>query len=47
MFVTGSLAKKDMSDNIESQFFEIDANVKDMMWCGADNESILIHTING
>jgi len=36
-----------MADKVDSQFFEIDANVKDMLWCGNDNEAIIVQTVNG
>ena len=43
LFVTTGLAKKgDMADKVDSQFFEIDENVKDMLWCGNDNEAIIV-----
>ena len=44
---TGASAKVGMKDNIDFQYFEMDAEVEDMMWCGQENEAVLVKTKEG
>jgi len=34
-------------DNVDFQYFEMDAEVEDMLWCGQENEAVLVKTKEG
>jgi hypothetical protein len=42
--VTSSSSKADL---VDFQTFELDGEIQDMMWCGANDETILLHTKDG
>ena len=35
------------ADRVEYQTFELDGDIQDMMWCGQNDESILVQTSDG
>jgi hypothetical protein len=35
------------ADRVEYQTFELDGEIQDMMWCGQNDESILVQTGDG
>jgi hypothetical protein len=35
------------ADRVEYQTFELDGEIQDMMWCGQNDESILVQTSDG
>jgi hypothetical protein len=37
----------DLSDFVDSQTFELDGEISDMMWCGSNDEYILVKTDDG
>ena len=39
--------KNGYADRVEFQTFEMDGEIKDMMWCGNDYEVILVQTNDG
>jgi len=47
MLMPEALAGLKRSDSIEFQTFELDGEIKDMMWCGDKGENILVHTADG
>ena len=38
---------QDMSAQVDFQTFDIDGQVHDLMWCGAQDEVVLLHTAEG
>jgi hypothetical protein len=40
-------SKSDFSSTIDFQTFELDGHVHDILWCGANDETILVHTDDG
>lgn len=36
-----------MADLVDFQTFELDGEIKDMMWCGATDETVLVLTQDG
>jgi hypothetical protein len=49
LFSTFTLAGSynDLASTIDYQTFELDGHVHDVLWCGDNNESILVHTDDG
>ena len=44
----GSIGKpKDMSSAVDFQTFNLDGQVHDLMWCGNNDEVVLMHTSDG
>jgi len=39
--------QKDMASNVDFQTFDLDGQVHDLMWCGYNNEVVLMHTSEG
>ena len=37
----------DMSDYVDYQTFELDGEIENMLWCGTNDETILIKTADG
>lgn len=37
----------DMASNVDFQTFDLDGQVHDLMWCGYNNEVVLMHTSEG
>lgn len=46
-FTTAVYHKNGYADRVEFQTFEMDGEIKDMMWCGNDYEVILVQTNDG
>jgi hypothetical protein len=44
LLMPAALASSRNSDSVEFQTFELDGEIRDMMWCGNSDENILIHT---
>ena len=45
---TVSMARySDMAARVDFQTFELNGSVEDMMWCGTNDETILVHTSDG
>ena len=45
---SGSSSKSDnMSAKVDFQTFDLDGQVHDLMWCGYNDETILMHTTDG
>lgn len=40
-------SRSDFSSTIDFQTFELDGHVHDILWCGANDETILVHTDDG
>ena len=38
---------KDMSSSVDFQTFDLDGQVHDLMWCGNNDEVVLMHTAEG
>lgn len=41
------LSTDNLSDFVEFQTFELDGEIEDMMWCGSNDETILVKTGDG
>lgn len=42
-----SNSNKSMADKIDFQTFDLDGQVHDLMWCGFNDEIVLMHTADG
>lgn len=45
--VTLAQSSKDLAATIDFQTFELDGHVHDILWCGANDETILVQTDDG
>lgn len=37
----------DLTDFVDFQTFELDGTIQDMLWCGSDDENVLVQTTDG
>ena len=44
---TASNSNKSMADKIDFKTFDLDGQVHDLMWCGFNDEIVLMHTADG
>jgi len=36
-----------MADRVDFQTFELDSEIQDLVWCGANDENVLVQTSTG